>query len=242
MPTEAQVEKLLRATEPKSKRTVSPYALPTPARIVIAGASGSGKTRAWIKYLCSYGVEQFDAVYWCSPTRSLSQGKLNVMKRCWKQYFVSIPSDEGQLNVELLDEHLNHAKTQDWEVLVVFDDLLGLQKHPRITDLYVSGRHSKISTCTIGQSIFGGNRTMRANASALWIFGLAERRQFAELAERLTSTKEKSRLLTRAYDNIQGRNDHGSILIVLNCPSTEKLPLRVRDTAVDCLIPELWRL
>ena len=242
MPTEAQVEKLLKRSEPPTKPNVSPYALPTPARIVIAGASGSGKTRAWIKYLCSYGVTQWDAVYWCSPTRSLSQGKLDVMKRCWKTFFVTVPCDDGQLNVELLDRHLDHAKGQSWEILVVFDDLLGLQKHPKITDLYVSGRHSKISTCTIGQSIFGGNRTMRANASAFWIFGLAERRQFAELAERLTSSKDRSKLMATAFDNIQSRNDHGSMLIVLNCPSSEKMPLRCRDTTPDCLIPELWRL
>ena len=194
MPTEAQVERLLKRSEPPIKPNVSPYALPTPARIVIAGASGSGKTRAWIKYLCSYGVTQWDAVFWCSPTRSLSPGKLDVMKRCWKKHFVTVPCDDGRLNVELLDQHLAHARAQGWEVLVRFDDLLAAckstQRSLTCTSAGTTARYRpapSVSRSLAGTGPCGPTRR-RFGSSASPNDGM----QFAELAKRLTSSKDRA--------------------------------------------------
>ena len=71
---------------------------------------------------------------------------------------------------------------------------------------------------------------------------MSEKRCFAELALLLTTEKSRARMLTQAYENITTRDRHGSIIICLDVPSSEKMPLRVRDTTPDCLIPELWRL
>ena len=118
--------------------------------------------------------------------------------------------------------------------MVTFDDLLAAQRNPKVTDLFVSGRHSSIDTATSCQTLKPGNRTARINASCFWCFNMSEKHCFAERADLLTTPGHA--LLTKARDR------HCSIIICLDVPSSEKMPLRVRDTTPDCLIPELWRL
>ena len=53
MPTEAQVERLLTKAEPPSKSRTGEHALAHGrARCVLAGKSGSGKSRAWAAFCC----------------------------------------------------------------------------------------------------------------------------------------------------------------------------------------------
>ena len=243
-PTPAQVDRMLAAAEPKTKHSVSKYVLGRgPQRYIIAGASGSGKSYSWAKYCCSYGTTLWDAIYYCAPSRTLSgDKKLEVYRRVWKQFFVPIPMDNNVIDTATLDQHLEHAKASNWQVLVVFDDLLQAMRHPRVTDLYISGRHSKISVATLCQSLWTGNKTARLDASVFWLHSMSERREVAELAQRLTTDKSRARMLSKAYDNIIGRNDHGSLIICLDVPSTPELPLRVRDSELEVLIAELFKL
>ena len=110
------------------------------------------------------------------PTRTL-QGdpKLQVYRTVWKQYFTAIPCDDGKIDIETLDAHLAHAKRSGWTVLVAFDDLLAAQRNPKVTDLFVSGRHSGIDTATLCQTLKTGNRTARINASLFWCFNMSEK-------------------------------------------------------------------
>ena len=245
MPTDAQVERLLTKAEPSSKSRTGEYALAHGrARYVLAGKSGSGKSRAWAAFCCGpIGTKTWDQIIYCAPTRAL-QGdpKLSVYRTVWKKYFIPIACDDGKIDIETLDAHLAHAKRQSWTCLVTFDDLLAAQRNPRVTDLFVSGRHSSIDTATLCQTLKTGNRTARINASVFWCFNMSEKRCFAELADLLTTEKSRARLLTKAYENITTRDRHGSIIICLDVPSSEKMPFRVRDSTPDCLIPELWRL
>ena len=130
------------------------------------------------------------------PTRTL-QGdpKLQVYRTVWKQYFTAIPCDDGKIDIETLDAHLAHAKRSGWTVLVTFDDLLAAQRNPKVTDLFVSGRHSGIDTATLCQTLKTGNRTARINASVFWCFNMSGKRCFAELADLLTTEKRRSKLL-----------------------------------------------
>ena len=250
MPTEIQVEKMLSSTESSPRTNASMFTDKIhPGRWTIGGASASGKSRAFIKFLCTYGCGAtgygsglYDIVIWCCPTRSLNQGSMTVLKNIWKEFLYIVPCDNGQLDVLKLQQLIQTSRDNKYETMVVFDDLLNLHKHPFITDLYVSGRHDRCSVATIGQSLFVGARTARINSTIFWVFALGERRQFAELADRLTSNRERGDLLKKAYESIISRNDYGSIFINLACKSTPEIPLRTRDSALNKLIPQLWKL
>ena len=106
MPTDTQVERLLTKAEPSSKSTTGEYALAHGrARYVLAGKSGSGKSRAWAAYCCGpIGTKTWDQIVYCAPSRTL-QGdpKLRVYRTVWKQYFTAIPCDDGKIDIESLD-------------------------------------------------------------------------------------------------------------------------------------------
>ena len=243
-PTPAQVDKLLRDAEPKTKHSGSEYVLGKgPQRYIIAGASGSGKSYSFARYACSYGTTLWDAIYYIAPTRTL-QGdkKLAVYRKVWGEFYVQIPCDNNVLDTATLDKHLEHAKASKWHVLVVFDDLLQAMRHPMVTSLYISGRHDGISVATLCQSLWTGNKTARLNASVFWLHSMSERREVAELAQRLTTDKSRARMLSKCYDNVISRNNHGSVIICLDVPSTPELPLRVRDSSPEVLVAELWKL
>ena len=78
MPTENEVEKMLQSIE-SSPRAAGAYVFTGkihPCRWTIVGASSSGKSRAYIKCLCTYGCGAtgygsglYDVVIWCRPSR-----------------------------------------------------------------------------------------------------------------------------------------------------------------------------
>jgi len=80
---------------------------------------------------------------------------------------------------------------------VTFDDLLAAQRNPKVTDLFVSGRHSSIDTATLCQTLKPGNRTARINASCFWSFNMSEKHCFAELADLLTTESSRARLVNQ---------------------------------------------
>ena len=78
MPTENEVEKMLQSIE-SSPRAAGAYVFTGkihPCRWTIVGASSSGKSRAYIKCLCTYGCGAngygsglYDVMIRCCPTR-----------------------------------------------------------------------------------------------------------------------------------------------------------------------------
>ena len=137
------------------------------ARYVLAGKSGSGDSRAWAAHCCGpIGTKMWDRIIYCAPSRTLQdESKLRIYRTVWKQYFTPIACDDGKIDIETLDAHLAYAKQQSWTVLVTFDDLLAAQHNPKVTDVFVSGRHSSIDTATVCQALKTGNRTARINAT-----------------------------------------------------------------------------
>lgn len=224
----------------KGVPTPSVFALETPCRVLLAGSSGSGKTQWLIKYLATYGTKQFDLVLFCAPSASLIQPKLKVLKKAFGEFFVKIPCDNHQLNTSELDNQLTNAKTQGWHVAVVLDDLMLIARDKYISQLFISGRHSNISTFQLSQNILTGNKTARLNCSAYILFNFGQKREVTTLADQCTTTKSKAKDIGQAYEKIMKRSKHGCLILDMVGRSTKEWPSRARDTAMDVFIPELW--
>ena len=230
-----------REEAPAAKRGPNKaFAFQTPFRAQIVGGSGSGKTWWLIDYLCTYGVKQFDQVIWVAPSRSLQQKGLEKLKKRWGKYITFV---EG-LNTAEIDEAIEHGFGLGWETCVVLDDLLSESgKSKYLKDLFISGRHSKVSTIELLQAIFPpGARTHRLQTEYFVLFRFAAADEAKRLFQQVTTSAEEAGLLTKAYRKIIGRDPHQCLILDLKAPQKKDFPLRVRDTELDNLVPELWNV
>lgn len=231
------IDKQIARLEPPRAAT-DPFAFVSPSRIGIFGSSGSGKTHFLVKYLCSHGLKVYDQIIWCAPAGSLQQPKLKLLKSKWNQFCHFVEGlDEAKIE-QLIQQ--GFAQNPPYATCVVIDDLmLESCKSKFVQSLWISGRHRNVTIIEMKQSIFsGGGRLARLNQE-YYVLGRngAQRDEAARLFQQLTHSKHLREQLMTAYTRITNRAQPG--FLIIDTVSPESAGLRVRDTEMDVVIPQL---
>jgi hypothetical protein len=133
---------------------------PTPLRGQYVGSSNSGKTFHLLSMLCDpqLGMKTWDQILWLAPSKSLQQPKLQVLKKKWGKFVTFYACDDVIPKAEI-ETLLKESADKGWVQLVVADDMQNMNKKERkfLEGLMCHGRHQKVSTIEICQTIFNVN-------------------------------------------------------------------------------------
>lgn len=132
-----------------------------PARILIIGASGSGKTNCLMNLINDINCFTQIYLYVKMPQEPLYQLFIDSVREFEKKIggkIITISSNtEDILDVDDFDKQHNN--------LVIFDDLV-LDKHlDRVSQIYIRGRKNNITPVFISQSFFDTPKIIRQNCN-----------------------------------------------------------------------------
>lgn len=132
-----------------------------PARILIIGASGSGKTNCLMNLINDINCFTQIYLYVKMPQEPLYQLFIDSVREFEKKIggkIITISSNtEDILDVDEFDKQHNN--------LVIFDDLV-LDKHlDRVSQIYIRGRKNNITPVFISQSFFDTPKMIRQNCN-----------------------------------------------------------------------------
>lgn len=212
------------------------FAFQTPTRVQIVGMSGSGKTEWVVKYLNTYGRRQFDFVLVVTQERSADQRAYKKLERKWGEYMEIVIG----LDRDRIDEVLRYGKEQGWSVCVLIDDLIMESKNKYLQELFVSARQDGATVIELLQSVFPeGSRLHRLQTPYYVLFNFPAKDEAKRLFQQCTTSKEAAAALTNAYRKIISSRKHAAMIYDLNDFGDPNLPLRVRHTEMDHLVPAL---
>lgn len=231
------------------KKQKEKFCFKTPFRASIVGESGTGKTYWVVDYLLN--CDSFDQIVWCGPRHSLDQPILQKLRDHYTkedeqgnklEYFSEVLCDSHTgVDAERIEELLKHGHENGWQSLVVFDDCMTIATDKKILELFISGRHLGASVMELQQQIFPPNtRAHRVNSSLWVVFDFGQKSEFANLAKQLCFNKEDRQMLCEKYREIVRKGKGHCIIIDKTSNSSESWPSRVRDTKINCFVPELW--
>ena len=185
--------------------------------IIIYGPRGSGKT-----FLCSDLIykmrDNFDLIYLFSNTAKLQ-----------KNVFDFIPNKIEGYDEDVLQEIVTKQKNQVQlshstgcdikKIIVVFDDVISnnkIRNSPILNDLYVSGRHLRITPILLSQSIGGKSGipiVIRDNSDMVFSFYPSTIYDKKLIYERYLSMKD----LKEAYQLIEDlTHERFSVMAIMN--------------------------
>ena len=192
-----------------------------------------------------YFIKQFDQCIVIAPTRTRHQDSWKRLRDMWTDregtcWFHIIDETGLDAMAKKCDEIVARAKLK---TLVILDDMQQHEAHwPWLEELFRSGRHDNISIISMTQSAFV-NRKNRLNLQYLCAGGFLSRdemyRIFQQRSGPHTQCREK---LNYAYEKIADRDrtyPKPPGFLILDFNSTKASELRARDTALDCVIPQL---
>lgn len=247
--TEEQKRRKRQKPLPHKKREtgLKEFCFDTPLRMCVVGASKSGKTEWVIDYLINC---PFDQIVWCGPEHSLVQPGLERLDKFYRKKdkdgnlhkFMAKVDCSARVNHDEITRHVDHGFEKGWQTCVVFDDCIMHSKDKKIANLFTAGRHKNASVIEILQRIFAPEaRLHRLNCTQFVIFKFSAQNEFRQLAGQICDDKKQKEAIVSRYKDISERK-YGCLVIDLDTESTPKWPCRVRDTKLNCFVPEFWRL
>lgn len=168
------------------------HLLPHPMRLIIVGASGSGKTTIGLSIIAKM-KETFDYIILCCQ---------NADEPLYQYLKSKVPEEqlkvcEGVENIPSFDD-----LDKECQYLCIFDDLCNESKkdHKKIMDLFIRGRKlaNGISMCYLTQSYYAVPKLIRLNSTNVFLKKLSSMRDLNLILSdfRLDITKEQ---LQRMY-------------------------------------------
>lgn len=229
--------KRLRAGDGSRKHD---YAFEPPFRAQLVGASGKGKTHWLLQYLRKYGEREFDHLIWWTIPRSAKQKALRELEDRWGRHMTMIIGDGPAQRAEV-DDILDHNSSEGKQTLIVLDDMMiEAQGSQHLADLYIGGRHEDASIMELSQRVFqDGSRVKRLQSDYYVVFDFPVKSEARELFRQLTCSPLAQQLLTRKYRECTDKR-YGCLIYDAKSVRSQKLPLRVRDTKLTNLVPDLW--
>jgi KaiC/GvpD/RAD55 family RecA-like ATPase len=198
-----------------------------PARILIVGASGSGKTNSLLNFLFR---SVFHRIYLFARTldEELYQFLIVQMQHMEKLCGEKLITFDNTLdNLPELEDFDKRKQN-----LLIFDDMvLEANQKAKIGKFFIMGRKFNITTVFISQSFFDIEKIFRENVTHLVLHKLSDMRSL-EIFPRIfcsdVTVDELKRKYTEAVNTLDG---HGHLLIDVN-QKDKSLKLRVNFSSI----------
>jgi uncharacterized protein YciU (UPF0263 family) len=145
-----------------------------PSRILIVGASGSGKGSTLMNLV--FQMACFDRVYLFikNPNEPLYQHLTDVYRELEEKHGVELITVSNDLNdMPDLDIDIDPKKN----TLIVFDDMINEKSKEldKVASFFTRGRHKNITTVFISQSWFATPKKIRQNLTMAFFKQLSQR-------------------------------------------------------------------
>lgn len=208
----------------RGKRARNPGAprLPShPFRLCALGQSGSGKTMWVVRHVILDPQSPFDRIIWCAPADSLQQRIVRDLVKAFKdekadirERFVTVEGITSAKSLEKLDKLVEEGDRNDWQQLVVLDDLISeIGKSAFVQKLFTAGRHKNLSVCELVQRVFEpGTRTHRVGTDWYALFNFADKTEASTLFRQIAPRDWKQ--IAEAYHDATLGRGPGSALVI----------------------------
>ena len=200
-----------------------------PARFILVGKSGSGKTTILNNLLARPemlgGIFLPQHCYLVSTTHRVSPSTKKLLKIPKDNVFSTIDT-EALMKVFKQQEHaiINKNKKKVPHKVFIFDDILELNVNsPALQWLFTTGRHCKCSVFVLTQSIKGIPRTTRVNASHYICCNDTSYSDLERIYEDACSTLSKKDFI-KYYEKASNSAPYQFLFVVKSAPE----PIRYR--------------
>ena len=195
------------------------------SRIIVAGASGSGKTELVTRIIKKYSCK-FYKVLICSST---SHHPIQDIPALRNKVFFSKELIDPEQEIDVLPNNNNNNNNNNKGLLVVYDDnFLRAANDETVANVFIRGRHLRISAILIVQNLFFNAKHMRTVSLNCNYFLLLKQRDLGQIETlgRQLYGREKSKLFLNAYKRAVTTRPYGYLLADLSISTPEELSLR----------------
>ena len=175
-----------------------------PARVIVAGASDTGKSCLVSKLILKYH-ENFQVIIICGVSTHSLQDNTNI-------------SSKLVISKDIVDPE-NYKVSVDDNVLMVLDDCYKTASDSElICDLFTRGRHIGVSVVFVTQNIFSRgkySRDISLNASHIILLRVRDISQIKTLGGQIFGPGKPTNNFTSVYQELVSNKRYGYILIDL---------------------------
>ena len=215
-------------------KNVSPFYPIHPARILIVGNSGCGKTNDLLNIIHN-SIHHKIFIY----SKTLDEDKY--------QYLINLQKEKEELlrkkcitesvvhfSTEISDAIPLEALNKNFQNLYIFDDIClesSKEQEKYIGDLYIRSRKFNTSVVYISQSYFKIPKIVRDNASFIVLKKINDERELKIIHSIYTSDFSREEFLRKYHEAVSTYGGHGS-LIIDNVTKHNALKLRANYVGV----------
>jgi hypothetical protein len=204
-----------------------------PMRMLIIGASGSGKTLCLMNLVTK--MNSWNKIYLLAknPDQPLYRWFIDNVRKIEKKNNVSILTVLDKLSdcptVEMFDKKNNN--------LVIVDDFVNDEKklQAKVIDLYIRGRHNNVSVVYLSQSYFSIPSNIRKNADYIMLKKVQTLRDLKSIVREYSlnvKVKELIEIYKKAISNIE------NFFLIDLYTNDDNLKYRINFTGIGDQIPK----
>ena len=175
-----------------------------PARIIVSGASDTGKSFLVDKLILKYHLK-FKVIIICGVTSHPLQDNPDI-------------SSKLVISKDIVDP-LNYKSESGDNILIVLDDLYKtVSESELICDLFTRGRHNNVSLIYITQNIFSQgkySRDISLNASHIILLRVRDISQIKTIARQIFGSGKPTNEFASIYQELVSNKRYGYILLDL---------------------------
>lgn len=187
-------------------------------RLLVVGASGSGKTELVIKIVKKYNCKFYKIII-CGtahhPIEDIPEVRNKVL--------VSKDIIDPQSEIDIFHKNDNKG------ILVIYDDnFLQAANDETVANVFIKGRHQSINAILISQNLFMPGKYARSISLNCTHFILLKQRDLGQIETlgRQLFGREKAKLFLSAYKRAVSEKPYGYILADVSITTPEELTLR----------------
>ncbi len=210
-------EKIKKEEEPDQNPNLSIHGIKIPFRVLIVGATGSMKTNCALDL-----VQKFSGTFFhiTVVTRNKDEPLYNLLtKHIPEDQLTMIEIDEDDLD-KLPD--MKKMSNKSPPTLVIFDDLVLVEKPKKIVEYFIRGRKMNISMMYLTQSYFGSPKKLRGQCNIVILKKVQGNRDWGAILREYQIGIELSQL-KQVYENCIDKDKKDFLMIKLDNPSSEQL-------------------
>lgn len=185
-----------------------------PARIIVAGFSGSGKTNLVSKIVKKYS-HKFDKITICGVYKHPLQDDIYISKKLSVHGSIIDPLPED-------DDDDDDDPSKKQRLFILDDIFIEAVESKYVVDAFTKGRHSNLSTILITQNLFFSGkhaRNIALNATHYILLRQRDMNQIECLGRQIYG-KERAKEFLDIYKTALGIRDYGYLLVDLSTTSS----------------------